>query len=52
MRVPVALRGGDEMGRKHHKPEEIVGKLQQVEGLTAHGVVVWIGMEARVCPTR
>ena len=25
------------MGRKHHKPEEIVGKLRQVEVLTAQG---------------
>jgi putative transposase len=25
------------MGRKHHKPEEIVGKLWQVEVLTAQG---------------
>ncbi len=25
------------MARKHHKPEEIVGKLRQVEVLTGHG---------------
>jgi putative transposase len=25
------------MGRKHHKPEEIIGKLRQVEVLTAQG---------------
>ncbi len=25
------------MGRKHHRPEEIVGKLRQVEVLTAQG---------------
>ena len=25
------------MGRKHHKPEEIVGKLRQVEVLAAQG---------------
>ena len=25
------------MGRKHHRPEEIVGKLRQVEVLTGQG---------------
>ena len=25
------------MARKHHKPEEIVGKLRQIEVLTAQG---------------
>ena len=27
----------DRMGRKHHKPEEIVAKLRQVEVLTGQG---------------
>ncbi len=30
-------RGGIEMARKRHKPEEIVAKLRQVEVLTAQG---------------
>jgi len=29
--------GGTGMARKHHKPEEIVGKLRQVEVLTGQG---------------
>ena len=36
MRVPAALRRGTEW-RKHHRLEEIVGKLRQVEVLTAQG---------------
>jgi hypothetical protein len=27
----------DQMGQKHHKPEEIVAKLRQVEVLTSQG---------------
>jgi hypothetical protein len=34
------------MGRKHHKPEEIVGKLRQVEVLTAQGKPVIDGVRA------
>ncbi|MGI4799253.1 MAG: hypothetical protein ACRYG8_35490 [Janthinobacterium lividum] len=34
------------MGRKHHKPEEIVGKLRQVEVLTAQGKPVIEGVRA------
>ena len=34
------------MGRKHHKPEEIVGKLRQVEVLTAQGKPVIEGVWA------
>ena len=30
---------GTGMGRKHHKPEEIVAKLRQVEVLVGQGVV-------------
>jgi putative transposase len=32
-----ASRRGQRMARKHHRPEEIVAKLRQVEVLTAQG---------------
>jgi transposase-like protein len=36
----LSLEGGFEMGRKRHKPEEIVAKLRQVEVLTTQGQTV------------
>jgi hypothetical protein len=35
------------MARKHHKPEEIGGKLRQVEVLTAQGKPVVEAVRAR-----
>ncbi len=34
------------MGREHHEPEEIVGRLRQVEVLTAQGELVIEGVRA------